>query len=109
MPEVAITPLQGQAPQAKAQVNPSFQKKAKTQQPFHGQGQNAKTKPVHTTVGGVEESESAAGVVIDHSWTTMKAIRAPPCRALTLDQSPEKIANRLGYFSAAWSMIGADQ
>ena len=34
-----------QAPQAKAQVNPSFQKKAKTQQPFHGQGQKAKPKP----------------------------------------------------------------
>ena len=39
----------------------------------------------------------------------MKAIRASPCRARTLDQSPEKIANRLGFFSAAWSMIGADQ
>ena len=39
----------------------------------------------------------------------MKAIGAPPCRALTLDQSPEKIANRLGFFSAAWSMIGVDQ
>ena len=40
-----------QAPQATAQVNPSFQKKAKPQQPFHGQrsfrgqGQKAKSKP----------------------------------------------------------------
>ena len=34
-----------QAPQAKAQINPAFQKKANTQHPFHGQGHRAKTKP----------------------------------------------------------------
>ena len=36
-------------------------------------------------------------------------MRTTSCRALTLDQSPDKIATRLGYFSAACSMIGADQ
>ena len=58
-----------QAPQAKAQVNPSFQGGINPNSPFMGRAIRLKPSPLQTTVAGVEELVSPAGVVIDYPIT----------------------------------------
>ena len=58
-----------QAPQAKAQVNPSFQRGQKPNSPFIGMAIRLKPSPLQTTVAGVEDLVSPAVLVIDYPIT----------------------------------------